>query len=602
MISETQRLTIIQDRYNNKQPLNLSAVAREDPQLLEGLFEPDHFVGWYETLEKAGIDYSDIHVHPSIIVTCQICGHEAENITNHLHDDHSMNAKEYLGAFPFHGETRCEEMRVYRRWMRRGKKPNTIIPHWEPAWSLLFVLDKIHTYYQKGIAVNYTNLAKNEPGLAAYGRKCLGSWDAALEAAGLNADEIREAKQQRHYNEETLIAELKKRLIKHKGRAGKLLTLSVKQRTCSLLVNQSFSVFKDYEAALSKAGIDPVTMIPALVDKGLMKDRETLIKAAKSWLKNNQPYEMPRVRQFLGEHDNAIYAFYGSWFNFFSSINTSNRTFFNSHGHLIYDSKELVIEGLKERHEAGLDIRDFAIRVDNPSLLCMVLKHFGNVSHARKAAGDLSLPEASFHLRLFKSADDILKVIRRRFAKNPQFIHQPIHSCHYKDEDFEAQVFMKWMKHFFGNHDNALDATGLEIPPKRASYHSRKDVIKGLQKRFADNLGMRQSDLLEVLDKGGDYLLSDAITKFFKGYSIALKAAGLRKPKRNTPPREYDYVSREEVIAELQARVERGQGVRCHELSIARKRGGNLRLYDQCKAFFDSHLKALEAAGVEVDK
>ena len=141
----------------------------------------------------------------------------------------------------------------------------------------------------------------------------------------------------------------------------------------------------------------------------------------------------------------------------------------------------------------------------------------------------------------------------------------------------------------------------MKLPPKRASYHSQEDVIKALQKRSKDNLGMRSKDLLEVEVKGGDYPLSKAIYKYFKSYSAALKSSGLVKVKRRTPVVINHYSTRDLVVKEIQARVSLGQGVRTKHLNCARIKGGDLQLAAQCKVLFGGLPKALEAAGVVID-
>lgn len=597
MISETSRLAIIKDRHKNKQPLNLSAVAQEAPQILEGLFDPDHFIGWHATLEKAGLSYDDIYIHPSIVVTCQICGFKSESIVSHIHTDHEMTSKDYLLEYPYLGETSCEDIRIQRMGHRHGKKAKTILPHWEPAWSLWYALDRIQIYHQKGISLNYQNIAKNEPGLAAYCRRCLKTWDAALAATGLNVDEIREAKHQQKFTAESLVATLKKK----KDTQANFLTLYEDQRTCSILVNQCFVHFKSYEVALKKAGIDPALNIPALRDPEKVKKRDRLIEVSKKRIKSKKTYNPQRVQRFIVDNEDIIYAFYGSWHNFFESINTVNRVFFNSPDHLFYDSEELVIQALKKRHEVGLDIRDVGIRVDDPSLLSMVLKHFQNSGKACKAAGNLPIQEASFHLRHFKSAEDVIAVIQKRYTLNPLKIGSPGYLGYYDMDGFSHTFFVKWAKRYFGSYENALKAAKVKIPPTRASYHSKDDVVKALQKRFKANLGMRRLDLLEVEKKGGDYPLDTAIYKYFKSYSDALKSAAIAKAKRRTPEVVNHYPTRDLIVKEIQARVRRGQGVRSKHLNCALKKGGDLQLSAQILVLFGGLSKALQAAGVVVD-
>lgn len=262
MITEEKRRTEILLRYEDNEPLNLSMVEAECPWLLEGLYDPENCVGWKETLESVGLSYEKIRIEPLTDVTCLICGHQGAHIRAHLRSVHGTTAAEYRKEFR-RAETASEAMRSEMLGVRHGRKAHTLLPHWEPAWSPNYALDRIREFHKQGIALNYSNIANNEPGFAAYVRRIWNSWDAGLEAASLKPANLREAAAPREFTKETLIPALQ---AKYEERAGQLNIRAGRSAYSKVEIAAAFRLFGKYENALEAAGISPAQMIPALRD------------------------------------------------------------------------------------------------------------------------------------------------------------------------------------------------------------------------------------------------------------------------------------------------------------------------------------------------
>ena len=114
-------------------PLNITAVKRDHPELIERVYSIKPFWGWRRALNTAGIDYAHIRVRLEEAVVCLLCGRWFRNLGSHLHAIHETTADEYRDEFP-DAEVMCEAMRADLRFYRYSEI-KLRMPHWEPIWS-----------------------------------------------------------------------------------------------------------------------------------------------------------------------------------------------------------------------------------------------------------------------------------------------------------------------------------------------------------------------------------------------------------------------------------------------------------------------------------
>ena len=57
-------------------PLNLSAVRRHHPKMLQQVMTLKHFRGWRKAVEAAGLSYDKIHTELLDHCVCALCGEE----------------------------------------------------------------------------------------------------------------------------------------------------------------------------------------------------------------------------------------------------------------------------------------------------------------------------------------------------------------------------------------------------------------------------------------------------------------------------------------------------------------------------------------------
>jgi len=168
-------------------PLNLHAVQRARPDLLEMAFGGPSPRGWRRCLIDAGVDpYKIVHAHEEK-VECAVCGLSYMAMGRHLQTRHEMTGDEYRKEFGPEREISSESFRA----SKFEGRPIAGIAHWERLWSRHYVTDWILRLHEEGHALNVYHYEHMGKSLVSNGSLFFGSWDAALQSAGLNPEEFR---------------------------------------------------------------------------------------------------------------------------------------------------------------------------------------------------------------------------------------------------------------------------------------------------------------------------------------------------------------------------------------------------------------------------
>lgn len=174
----------IRDRHQRRLPLNIHAMKREDPALLDAAFEVRPFLGWKQAVELALGGYDRIRVELEEFVICEICGAERKILQPHIEKKHEIPIGEYCRRFPGAPVT-AEAIRATRM------NASEILPHWEPLWSVEYAVDRVFAWHQAGEPVNIDNVYSYDRPLRTWTATHCGSWDDVLRAAGLDPGEHR---------------------------------------------------------------------------------------------------------------------------------------------------------------------------------------------------------------------------------------------------------------------------------------------------------------------------------------------------------------------------------------------------------------------------
>ncbi|MFN7706581.1 MAG: hypothetical protein ACK5OH_01100, partial [bacterium] len=170
----------ILERMTRRKALNLSAVKREDPDLVQAVYDVQPYWGWKAALHDAGIDYGDIRVEVLQSVECQICGKHLQALSNHLAVLHGITTVEYLDDYP-NAELVSERLREQATGRLYTKPHPEFLQHWEPIYTREYVLDRINEYAQRDFWMDKETIGQIDCSLIAAARSYVDpDWDVCL--------------------------------------------------------------------------------------------------------------------------------------------------------------------------------------------------------------------------------------------------------------------------------------------------------------------------------------------------------------------------------------------------------------------------------------
>ncbi len=245
--SITTRLVQMRERG---EPLNLAAVVRRHPALVERVFSFEPPWGWRRALADAGIDALRVRMVVEQTVRCEICDVAFKRISaTHLRK-HGSDTASYREAYPA-AEIDSEAGRAgaFALDRRTGAASRGALPHWDLVWTPAYVLDRLVEFQRAGLPLNADWLHDNEPSLLVAVAKCFGTLDSALSRVGIDPETTRE---RRKWTDERLAQELRTRAAD-----GKSTKVSVLRRERHGLVYYALGRFGTWAEVLAFAGLKP---------------------------------------------------------------------------------------------------------------------------------------------------------------------------------------------------------------------------------------------------------------------------------------------------------------------------------------------------------
>lgn len=243
----TQQQKRIVDRikilHREKTPLNLSAVKRYHPKLLQQVMTLKHFRGWRKAVEAAGLAYHQLHTELLDHCVCSMCGEKLLTLTSHLWAKHGVTQDEYCRKFP-NESVMSERMRAEMTDSLR--RP----PHWEPIWSCEYLVDYLIYKHDREEDLSPWTVYRNEPAVHANTKKYFGSYRAAIEAAGIDYEDIRVIALTEQWTPEKVIQRIRKL---HRQKA--LTSTGDVRRRDSRLYDRCHHYFGGVVSAVEAAGI-----------------------------------------------------------------------------------------------------------------------------------------------------------------------------------------------------------------------------------------------------------------------------------------------------------------------------------------------------------
>ena len=378
-LSKAQRDIVvkIKNLHQRHQPLNITAVKREHPELIESVYQMRPFWGWKQALEAAGVDYAEIKVHLSKHITCHICGRQLGHLISHLPRVHEVTIAQYQKDYPS-GELCSESTLALFRESSQGQHHSP--RPWEPLWSPEYTLDLLAHLHRCGMPVNMAAVSDVNLMLPVQCVRFFGSYDAALRKIGLDPAEIR-----KHTDGIALPKQEVIDLIKKRHAQGKSLSLTRTFTEMGQMPGFRAAIrthFGSWRKAVESAGFDYAC-------KWLRKyrTRQEVLRAIRSRRQKKQPLSWAGL--YSGPHkDPALYnngsRLFGSWQK---TIEAAGLSFKAISKPTKYPNKQAVIKEIRRREMIGEPVSGRrGHRIDH-TLIRAIHRLYGSCPLAMKAAG-----------------------------------------------------------------------------------------------------------------------------------------------------------------------------------------------------------------------
>lgn len=464
MLTRQQIIKTIRDLHRREEPLNISAVKRAHPELIQAVYAVKPFWGWKHALQDTGIGYANIKVELQETITCALCGKFFRNLATHLIKKHEVRPDEYLNDYP-DSDLQSEKLRAEKMV---GK--TQFLRHWEPVWSREYILDRLAEYHRQGYSIIGNRMVDVDMPLTAVVYRYIAganAWAKALIAIGHDPNKLKREsyRQTRIYSDgEDVIQGIKRRLRKRISVHSSSLQRG-EHRDVILLIRGTES-FGSWNNALKVAGLDPSVI--CLRIRGRYPSKSAVIAAIKQRYRKDWPLSVNALR--TGDRkfkDIALWyngkKYFGSWRAAMLAAGIDLNEFHKKRFQRLrrYPDSPSVIREIRKRHRSGLDIRRTGVdrgKHVNQALGNSGIEYFGSWDAALKAAGfDPKVIAMELYKRRYPDRQAVISAIkgrvRMRFPVNPAAL--------WKGERRERTLYRIGRK-LFGSWDAALKAAGLD--------------------------------------------------------------------------------------------------------------------------------------------
>lgn len=535
--------------HARRAPLNISAVKRSHPKLMERVYAVRPFWGWKRALEDAGLSYSKINVELLDYVDCKICGRDFGALFFHLTAEHNIQPRDYARQYP-DAELFCETARAKLSHSHGGRFKRSALPHWEAIWTPEYVLDRMAELHRQRFQLNYDWVEEQEKALTGHAIRVFGSWDEALRRISLDPEKIRLVKPAKRPVPRRVVALLTTRPRLRKRRSGLRIRVDVinalRQRTVTGKSLDSYSI--------------------SMEDKVLYR----------------------AVRRHIGDFE-EVYRMFGVW---------KPRASQWAHA-----DKAAIIAELRRRKAARETLHSLKIRHTEygNAFLNRAVALFGNWTRALIAAG-IEPPKGTrpdwvpkgtktawaptgliAWARAGKTA--ILAEIRRRKRAK-----EPLRDRRIRKER-AGRALLDRARALFGSWDTALLAAGFEpeygwSPWRQAA---KPAIVAELRRRKRAARSLRVEKIQS--EKWGRAFF-DRATNLFGTWNAALIAADIEPIRENS---RWPQANKATILAEIRRRKRTGQSLSTTVLQRKEKWGGAFNA--RARVLFGSWRAALLAAG-----
>jgi hypothetical protein len=355
------------DRRSRGLPLNTSAIQKSDSPLVKAIAK--HFRFHDAALLAAGIDPASVRKWSSW---------DKERVVDALHARRDAGlelsfAAIYRDDTPLGGGiARCFGSNG-AALRAAGIDPETVgarVYRWDQADILAVLRDR----KARGLALNAGAMKKSRSGLVRAASNRFGSYDAALRAAGIDPDPIRQRRPD--WDRQQIIDAVRAR------RDQGLALNSVAVKNDPSLYQAIRGHFDSHDDALRAAGVDP-----ASVRKRRVWDKGKILACLRGIAIEG------RLSPAIAKAGNKGVMFAAiKWFGTFeAAVNAAGLTYFREGGATSHGAghwtEQRVLQTLRDLHKDGHDLRHRPMKSDSQPLFFAAKEFFGSYVNAVREAG-----------------------------------------------------------------------------------------------------------------------------------------------------------------------------------------------------------------------
>ncbi|GAA5507885.1 hypothetical protein Rcae01_03343 [Novipirellula caenicola] len=601
-------LAAIRRRYRDRQPLNVSTVKREDPELVAAVYDVTPYWGWKQALADAGLSYQSIRIEVRETVQCQLCGKSFRSLLGHLRI-HETDPEDYRVKYP-DAEIVSESMRQASMGPR-CKMPAPWLPHWEPIYTPEYVLDRVKEYADQGIWMELSTIERLDASLLRAVRYHLDvSWDDALRWIGLDPVVYRGCYRPDDFSLADLQAFLEQRRA-----AGLLSTPAALFATYDdrhrrpRVFTWALQRYGNWSAALDAAGVDRSDPLFGgdryLTKESVIEDLQRLQHELPD-MSHTTVSLLPYGIQLTG----AATRYYGGWD---AALDAADIPVDIRRRMATYDSADEVVAGITHRLEnefsvAPLDVF-FGARSDI-QLWKAAFRFFSSWRSAVVKSGGTSAQVKQAADTPLGTRAKVLRELRRRSHDVRQLAITSLTS------DVADKQLHAMASGFFGDWQSAVRAIGVDpksyhqwnLTPHR-KYADKESLLKEIRRRRRAGEPLHARGLTS--GEHVDVPLLYTARKMFGDWESAIRAAGIDYDTIVRKRQDYDayrdrvyrsYTSADQVTQELKRRHAEGMPLNVRAVTHSKEEEyRDFALFRAAKEYFGSWEAALTDAGIDVE-